>query len=454
MPDHATPLPCRRPELVARQFGENGFYLVRDRQKGESFQLAPEEHFLLARLDGTRSTQDLCAAFADRFGEPLTEEELQEFLDLARERGFLQPDAARAPIPLRADSFPDDLRPLHSIPDRDAGFRRRAEWIKRLAVRLLKAAAAVLQWVANLLSAAAHKLQWVRLAHVEFVARPDDVFIVTYPRSGTTWMQMILYQLTTDGSMDFPHIYEYCPWFESSSRSGLGFEARPSPRLFKSHLPYKKIPKGPCKYIYVARDGKDVAVSYYHLYQSHNGYQGTFAKFFDLYLRGKVEFGSWFEHVQGWWRHRNDPTVLFLRYEDLLDDLEGTVRKITAFCEFNIAPDRMPTILERCRFAFMKQHESQFDPVTGASWEQGAQGKAFLRNGRTGDWKGQLSPEQVTRFDRAFERLLGQAGIDFSPEASGARPGSHQGPWIGGRGPEPSQARRPALVFHLPETDG
>jgi hypothetical protein len=343
MPDLTTPLPCRRPELVARQFGKNGSYLVRDRQKGDSFQLGAEEHFLLARLDGTRTAEDLSAAFAERFGEPLTEEELQEFLELASQRGLLQPEGARVPVPLRTDSFPDDLRPPHSIPDRDAGFPRGVEWIKRLAVRLLKAAAAVLQWVANLLSAAAGKLQWVRLAHVEFLARPDDVFIVTYPRSGTTWMQMILYQLTTDGNMDFPHIYEYCPWFERSSRSGVGFETRPSPRLFKSHLAYKKVPKGPCKYIYVARDGRDVAVSYYHLHRNYNGFEGTFADFFDRYLRGKVEFGSWFEHVRGWWRHRHDPNVLFLRYEDLLDDLEGGVRKIIAFCGFEIAPERMPT---------------------------------------------------------------------------------------------------------------
>jgi hypothetical protein len=241
-------------------------------------------------------------------------------------------------------------------------------------------------------------------------------------------MQMILYQLTTDGSMDFPHIYEYCPWFERSSRSALGFEARPSPRLFKSHLSYRKIPKGPCKYIYVARDGKDVAVSYYHLYRSYNGFEGTFPGFFDRYLRGKVEFGSWFEHVRGWWRHRHDPNVLFLHYEDLLDDLEGGVRKIIAFCGFDIAQERLPTILERCCFAFMKQHESQFDPVTGASWERGAQGKAFLRKGRTGDWRGQLSPEQAARFDRAFEKLLGPTGIDFSPDRRKACSGSHQEP--------------------------
>jgi hypothetical protein len=428
MSDLATALPCRRPELVARPFGESGSYLVRDHHRGESFQLGPEEHFLLARLDGTRTAEDLCAAFAERFGEPLTEEELQEFLDLARERGFVQPDDAWTPVALRADTFPDDSGQPGPTPGGEAGCPRSAARLKRLAIRLRKAAAAVLQWLANLLSTAAGQLRWVRLAHLEFVPRPDDVFIVTYPRSGTTWMQMILYQLTTDGTMDFPHIYEYCPWFERSSRSGLGFEARPSPRLFKSHLTYRKIPKGPCKYIYVARDGKDVAASYYHLYRDYSGFEGTFSEFFDRYLRGKVEFGSWFEHVRGWWRHRNDPNVLFLRYEDLLADLEGGVRKIIAFCGFEIAPERMPIILERCRFAFMKQHESQFDPVTGAAWEQGAHGRAFLRTGRTGDWRGQLSSEQAARFDRAFEKHLGPTGIDFSPDESEARSGSHQEP--------------------------
>src|SRR2546421_1613091 len=89
MPDVVTPLPCRRPELVSRPFGEEGF-LVRNRHKGESFQLGQEEHFLLAQLDGTRTAEDLCAAFAERFGEPLTPDQLQEFLDLAHERGLLQ----------------------------------------------------------------------------------------------------------------------------------------------------------------------------------------------------------------------------------------------------------------------------------------------------------------------------------------------------------------------------
>jgi uncharacterized protein (DUF362 family) len=409
MPDLTTPLPCRRPELVSRSFGESGSYLVRNRLQGESFRVGPEEHFLLARLDGTRTAADVCGAFAERFGEPLTEEDLQEFLELARERGFLQPDGAADPVPLRANAFPEDPPPRP--PGRGPAVRRR-----RFAARLLGWAAAGLQGLGDFLNAAGRRLQWARLTRCEFVPRPDDIFLVTYSRSGTTWMQMILYQLTTDGSMDFPHIYEFCPWFEASLRSASGFEGRPSPRLFKSHLPYHRIPKGPGKYIYVARNGKDVAVSFFHHYRTHNGYQGTFAEFFDQFMAGKVAPGSWFEHVKGWWRHRHDPNVLFLRYEDLVGDLEGSVRRIIAFCGFDIAPERFPTILERCGFAFMKRHESQFDPVLGTLWEQGVQLNAFIRKGRTGDWKDTLSPEQAARFDKAFHEQLGPTGIHFGPE--------------------------------------
>jgi hypothetical protein len=247
------------------------------------------------------------------------------------------------------------------------------------------------------------------------VPRADDVFIVTYPRSGTTWMQMILYQLTTDGSMDIPHISEYCPWFERSLRSGRGFETRPSPRIFKSHLPYRRIPKGPCKYIYVARDGKDVAVSYYHLCRAYTGLETPFDEFFQRYLRGSVESGSWFEHVKGWWRHRNDSNVLFLTYEELTRDLEGCIRRIADFCGLEVSADRFPQIVERSRFRFMKEHESVFDPAMETLWEQGVQVNSFIRNGKVGDGAVRLSSDQRARFDAVLRRRWEAYGLSWPP---------------------------------------
>jgi peroxiredoxin len=251
----------------------------------------------------------------------------------------------------------------------------------------------------------------------KFVPRADDIFIVTYPRSGTTWMQMILYQLTTEGKMDFPHITTVCPWFERSLKDGKAYDALPSPRVFKSHLSYRKVPKGPCKYLYVARDGKDVAVSYYHFYTTHMGFKGTFDEFFERFLQGEVHYGSWFRHVRAWWEHRDDTNVLFLRYEELMDDLPGTLRRIGAFCGLTLAPQRWPDILKRCSFAFMKQHESQFDPLTAMLYEQGFQPNSHLRQGRSGTGSAQLSRRQSRRFDKTFSKRLGGTGLDFAPAA-------------------------------------
>jgi peroxiredoxin len=250
-----------------------------------------------------------------------------------------------------------------------------------------------------------------------FVFRADDIFIVTYPRSGTTWMQMILYQLTTEGKMDFPHITTVSPWFERSLKDGKAYDALPSPRVFKSHLSYRKIPKRPCKYIYVARDGKDVAVSYHHFQKTHMGYKGTFDEFFERFLKGADHYGSWFRHVRGWWEHRHDPNVLFLYYEELAEDLPSCLRRISDFCGLEIAPERWNDILERCSFAFMKQHERQFDPMTAMLYEQGFQPNSHLRKGQTGSGSEQLSLRQSRRFDKTFSKRLGGTGLDFAPAA-------------------------------------
>jgi hypothetical protein len=254
----------------------------------------------------------------------------------------------------------------------------------------------------------------VRIRRSNFRPRPDDIFVVTYPRSGTTWTQMVLYQLTTDGGMDFAHITQACPWFERALKTGQELDLMPGPRVFKSHLKYRQIPKGPCKYIYIAREGKDVAVSYYHFYCSHMGYKGTFDEFFARFLTGDVSYGSWLRHVEGWWAHRDDANVLFLHYEDLEHDLAASVRRIAGFCGLEVAPERFDLILDRCSFAFMKSHESQFDPLLGMMWERGARSNSHLRKGQAGGWKNHLSREQEIQFERAFGRRLKRSGIDLA----------------------------------------
>src|ERR1051326_5067123 len=91
MPQLATPLPARSPELVLRPLGDRGPYVVKDPRTGAYFHLGEQEYFLLLGLDGQQSAEAVCRAFEQRFGEPLPEEDLRGFVGLAQEQGFLQP---------------------------------------------------------------------------------------------------------------------------------------------------------------------------------------------------------------------------------------------------------------------------------------------------------------------------------------------------------------------------
>jgi len=292
---------------------------------------------------------------------------------------------------------------------------RNKPFLKKLASVPLKAGSEVFKACAAMMANISLGLEWVRLRYIDFIPRPDDIFIVTYPRSGTTWMQMILYQLTSNGEMNFVHISEVVPWFEQSSIDKRDLNALPSPRIFKSHLPYNgklfSIPKG-CKYIYLVRNGKDVAVSYYHFYTSHLGFKGTFPEFFERFIRGKVQYGSWFKHVAGWMAHKDDPNVLVIRYEDLINDLAGSVQKIADFCGFEVSPEKMAVVLERSSFAYMKKYEIKFDPAVEVIWQlHGTKVGSFLRRGGTGYAKEYLTSEQEARFEQEFRKWLGDGSL-------------------------------------------
>src|SRR5215469_18574146 len=88
--------------------------------------------------------------------------------------------------------------------------------VKKTLAAVLTAAGVVLGAIIQILILVKTVADYMKLRYVEFVPRPDDIFIATYPRSGTTWMQMLLYQLTSDGKMDMAHIAQHCPWFERS----------------------------------------------------------------------------------------------------------------------------------------------------------------------------------------------------------------------------------------------
>src|SRR5262249_32269332 len=88
----AARVPARRPELLLRPLGDDGRHVVKDPRTGDYYTLGKQESFLLAQLDGEQAAEAVCQAFAERFGEALSQEDLDEFVRLARAKGFLLSD--------------------------------------------------------------------------------------------------------------------------------------------------------------------------------------------------------------------------------------------------------------------------------------------------------------------------------------------------------------------------
>eukprot|EP00057_Strongylocentrotus_purpuratus_P011430 XP_011665904.1 PREDICTED: sulfotransferase 1C4-like [Strongylocentrotus purpuratus] len=112
-----------------------------------------------------------------------------------------------------------------------------------------------------------------------FEVRPDDIFLITYPKSGTTWMQHIVSLIMANGdvtTVNEKHVFQRAQFLEMSQTADIErgiYEIAAkmaSPRFLKTHLPSRFCPtqlvdKKP-KIIYVARNPKDAAVSYYHFH--------------------------------------------------------------------------------------------------------------------------------------------------------------------------------------------
>lgn len=249
-----------------------------------------------------------------------------------------------------------------------------------------------------------------------FSKRKDDIFIVTFQRSGTTWMQMILYCLLTDGDLKkINHIYEFSPYLftEYQIAEQERIDRLPSPRVIKSHQPFASIYSEAGKYIYVARDGLDVLVSSFHHQTTVGPGKAPWSVFVDRFLSS--ENGSWMEHVRDWYLNRGRPNVLFLTYGELSQNLEATIRRIAEFVGVAVDDDRLRSIAKRCSFASMKAEEAKFDHNAGVYWLHRQAGKAgFLRNGLAGEGATALSAAHQSAFQRRVRDCFGDEVPDFS----------------------------------------
>ena len=256
-----------------------------------------------------------------------------------------------------------------------------------------------------------------------FPLRLDDVMISCLPKSGTTWLRQITKLIRTNGKENGVKLPDAVPSIETNSKPFYWVDINniPSPRTIKTHAPYQMTPGGlphttAAKYIYIARNPKDLAVSFYYHVRGfkHHHFTGTFGEYLELFIEGKNAYGSWFDHVLGWWKHKDSPNILFIKYEDMKKDTPAVIKKIAEFMGCNLEAEVIKRIAEQTDFGIMKDN-----PAANFSWmtaDRIPSEPPFMRKGVVGDWKNHFTEEQSAMFDALYSEKMKGSGLDFDFE--------------------------------------
>jgi hypothetical protein len=254
---------------------------------------------------------------------------------------------------------------------------------------------------------------------------PDDVFLVSYPRSGNTWTRFLIGNLIyQDEPVTFANIESRLP--EIYFNPDRVLRRLPRPRILKSHEcfqpQYRRI-------IYIVRDPRDVAVSFYY----HNIKAGNIAEDYSIadfvprFIAGEFDakWGSWSDHVLSWMLLRqNSPAFIVLRYEGMKEQPETELARVADFlreCTFRAldasheklqraidqsSPDRMRELEKQQASQWVLTRETRID-------------KPFVRSATSGGWKTQLPEQSVVAIESVWGEVMQSLGYDLvSKQAS------------------------------------
>ncbi len=263
----------------------------------------------------------------------------------------------------------------------------------------------------------------------DFKFRDDDIVIATYAKSGTTWMQQIVAQLLFKGDPTL-EVAEMSPWLDlrvpPKQVKLPQVEAQRHRRIIKTHLPADALVYSPkAKYIYIARDGRDVVWSMYNHHANAN--QGWYEALNDTpgrvgppiekpptdirqYWRDWMDkdghpFWPFWENIRAWWQLRTLPNILFIHFNDLKRDMSGEIRRIAQFLDIPIDETRWTDIQEYCSFDWMKKNAARSVPLGGAFWDGGAE--VFINKGTNGRWIDTLTAQDSAEYEARAEKELG-----------------------------------------------
>jgi hypothetical protein len=227
-----------------------------------------------------------------------------------------------------------------------------------------------------------------------------DVLLASYPRSGNAWLRFATLEMVGVDS-GFETVLEAIPYV--GRHRGGPLLAPGGGRFIKTHEPYRRLYR---RAIYIARDPRDVALSYFRYLQRvgrlhigpANDVAATFDRYVNAFVKGRVDgYGTWQNHVLSWRSAAENGVadILRLRYEDMRRDPVDTVRRIAAWLPLPMTEGEAERVAERCSFEQMRDAERRADP---SAFNVAVPSIPYMGTASLGGWREQLSADQQHRF--------------------------------------------------------
>ncbi|XP_058805332.1 sulfotransferase 1C4-like [Phymastichus coffea] len=283
--------------------------------------------------------------------------------------------------------------------------------------------------------------------YYNFEVNRDDTWIVTYPRSGTTWTQELIWLLSHDLNFEtaksvplvkrFPFL-ELSMAINDSCLKGIRDENKanpeiqclmsnveltyeiarsmPTPRFIKTHFPLSLMPNilnSNCKVVYVARNPKDMAVSYYHFHKTVKAYDycGDFETFWNYFQNDKVSWSPYWEHLKEGWKHRHDPNFLFLFYEEMNHDLLAASKRVAKFLGKSYTDEQYEKLVDHLTFSNLQNNKMV--NLTRDATKILFKKDTYMRQGKSQAWHSMFSPKLNEQANDWIRENLKDTDIEF-----------------------------------------
>jgi aryl sulfotransferase len=256
-----------------------------------------------------------------------------------------------------------------------------------------------------------------------FQHRPDDIFICTPPKCGTTWTQAICAMLVFGKADHGIQTSAVSPWIDAAFAPIEAYleqiESLDHRRFIKTHTPLDGIPYYPeCTYLCVMRDPRDAFFSGLNHRDNMTDAELAFSVFpsgdsaFADWLEREGEAGAWdlqalsafTQFFKSYWDYRDVPNIHMFHYSDMKRDLKGSIARMAAATGIQVDDAQLEAYAAAADFGAMKEKAEQFAPESGTGMWKTESG--FFASGKSKQWQHKLSSDELAAFDARLADLL------------------------------------------------